>query len=81
MNPVKSQLKSKTEARLAPKTEKLDFSRPDLIDKDALMFSKYVWASVHGDKPFPSHYFGEHGKGLKALGLKVDSNVIEDLDD
>lgn len=81
MNPVKSQLKSKTEARLAPKTEKLDFSRPDLIDKDALMFSKYVWASVHGDKPFPSHYFGAHGKGLKALGLKVDPNVIEDLDD
>ncbi len=81
MNPVKSQLKSKTEARLAPKTEKLDFSRPDLIDKDALLFSKYVWASIHGDKPFPSNYFGAHGKGLKALGLKVDPNVIVDLDD
>jgi YVTN family beta-propeller protein len=81
MNPAKNQMKSKTEARLAPKTEKLDFSRPDLIDKDALMFSKYVWATTHGDKPFPSQYFGAHGKGLKALGLKVDPNVVKDLDD
>lgn len=72
MNPDKKDIKSKTQARLAPKTEKLDFSRPDRIDKDALMFSKYVWSTIHGDKPFPSQYFGDHGKGLKELGLKMD---------
>lgn len=81
MNPNKNNIKSETEAFLAPKTEKLDFSRPDLIDKDALLFSKYVWSTIHGDKPFPSQYFGAHGKGLKRLGLKIDSNVVKDMDD
>ncbi|MFV8347523.1 bifunctional YncE family protein/alkaline phosphatase family protein [Flavobacterium sp. ZB4P13] len=80
MNPAKKDMKSKTQARLAPKTEKLDFSRPDRIDKDALMFSKYVWATIYGDKPFPSQYFGDHGKGLKQLDLKIDTSV-KDLDD
>lgn len=81
MNPDKKNMKSKAEARLAPKTEKLDFSKPDLIDKDALLFSKYVWATIHGDKPFPSQYFGTHGKGLKQLGLKFDPNAVTDMDD
>ena len=76
MNPEKKDMKSKAEARLAPKTEKLDFSKPDLIDKEALLFSKYVWATIHGDKPFPSQYFGAHGKGLKKLGLKYCSIVV-----
>jgi YVTN family beta-propeller protein len=80
MNPEKKDMKSKTQAYLAPKTEKLDFSRPDRIDKDALMFSKYVWSTIHGDKPFPSKYFGDHGKGLKELGLKTDPNA-KDADD
>jgi len=81
MNPEKKDMKSKAEARLAPKTEKLDFSKPDLIDKEALLFSKYVWATIHGDKPFPSQYFGAHGKGLKKLGLKVDPTAKTDMDD
>lgn len=81
LNPPKNAIKSKTQARLAPKTEKLDFSRPDLIDNDALMFSKYVWSTVYGDKPFPSQFFGAHGKGLKPLGLKIDPNGVKDLDD
>lgn len=81
LNPPKKAIKSKTEARLAPKTEKLDFSKPDLIDNDAMMFSKYVWSTVNGDKPFPSQYFGAHGKGLKTLGLKIDPNGVKDLDD
>jgi YVTN family beta-propeller protein len=81
MNPETKAMNSKTQSLLAPKTEKLDFSRPDRIDKDALMFSKYVWSTIHGDKPFPSQYFGDHGKGLKQLGLKTDPNAKKDLDD
>jgi YVTN family beta-propeller protein len=81
MNPDKKNIKSKTQARLAPKTEKLDFSKPDRIDKDALMFSKYVWSTIYGDKPFPTHYFGDHGKGLKELDLKIDTSVKKDSDD
>lgn len=80
LNPPKNQIKSKTTARLAPLTQKMDFSKPDLIDKDALLFSEYVWSTIHGDKPFPKAYFGAHQKGLKALGLKVDPKSEEDDD-
>lgn len=80
MNPPKEKIKSKTTARLAPKTQRMDFSKPDLIDKDALLFSQYVWSTIHGDKPFPKKYFGAHGKGLKALGLKIDPKSRKDDD-
>ncbi|MCU7551604.1 hypothetical protein OCK74_20955 [Chitinophagaceae bacterium LB-8] len=80
MNPAKEMIKNKTTARLAPLTQRMDFSRPDLIDRDALLFSEYVWSTIHGDKPFPKQYFGAHGKGLKALGLKIDPRFKEDDD-
>lgn len=80
LNPRKDQIKSKTTARLAPLTQKMDFSKPDLIDKDALLFSEYVWSTIHGDTPFPKAYFGAHQKGLKALGLKVDPKSEEEDD-
>jgi YVTN family beta-propeller protein len=80
MNPPKEKIKSKTTAKLAPLTQKMDFSLPDLIDKDALLFSKYVWSTIHGDLPFPKEYFGAHGKGLKALGLKIDASFKDDDD-
>lgn len=80
MNPVKKKISSKTTLKLAPLTAKMDFSKPDLIDKDALLFSEYIWSTVHGDKPFPKEYFGPHGKGLKALGLKADAQS-KDNDD
>jgi len=80
MNPPKDKMTSKTMRRLAPLTQKLDFSRPDLIDNDALMFSQYIWSTVHGDRAFPGKFFGAHGKGLKALGLKIDASMEDDDD-
>ncbi|WP_114940751.1 bifunctional YncE family protein/alkaline phosphatase family protein [Mucilaginibacter endophyticus] len=80
MNPPKKKMTSKTMIRLAPLTQKLDFSKPDLNDKDALLFSEYLWSTIHGDIPFPKAYFGAHGKGLKALGLKADPQFKDDDD-
>jgi hypothetical protein len=80
MNPSRAMIKNKTTARLAPLTQRMDFSKPDLIDKDALLFSRYVWSTLYGDRPFPREYFGPHGKGLKALGLKKDPH-FKDEDD
>jgi len=80
MNPSRAMIKNKTTARLAPLTQRMDFSRPDLIDKDALLFSQYVWSTLYGDRPFPKEYFGAHGKGLKALGLKKDPAFKEEDD-
>lgn len=78
MNPEVKDMESKTEALLAPKTMKLNFTRPDKIDEDALLFSKYVWSTIYGDRPFPEHYFGAHGRGLKQLRLKIDPNAKEE---
>ena len=58
--------------------EKLDFSRPDQIDRDAELLSRYIWATVRGDERFPVEYTGAHGKGLKALGLRLEPNVKDD---
>jgi hypothetical protein len=80
MNPPKKKMTSKTMIKLAPLTQKLDFSKPDLNDKDALLFSEYLWSTIHGDIPFPKAYFGAHGKGLKALGLKADPQFKDDDD-
>jgi hypothetical protein len=80
MNPKKTAFQSKTTARLAHLTQRMDFSKPDLIDKDALLFSEYVWSTIHGDEPFPKEYFGNHQKGLKTLGLKLDPNYKDDDD-
>jgi len=80
LNPAIETMKSKTTARLAPLTRRMDFSKPDLIDRDALLFSEYVWSTIHGDKPFPKQFFGAHGKGLKALGLKIDPKSRDDDD-
>lgn len=80
MNPPKKKMTSKTLLKLAPLTAKMDFSKPDLNDKNALIFSEYLWSSVHGDEPFPKQYFGPHGKGLKALGLKIDPMFKDDDD-
>ena len=79
MSPPKDKM-SKTMAQLAPLTAKMDFSRPDLIDHDALLFSQYIWSTIYGDRPFPKKYFAVQPKNLKALGLKVDKNFKDDDD-
>lgn len=72
---------SATAAKLAPLTENLDFSGPDRIDKDAVMFSRWVWATIHGDVPFPVEFTGAHGKGLAALGLQIEKSADDDDDE
>jgi hypothetical protein len=71
---------SKTHSMLVPLIKHLDFSAPDRLDKDTVLFSRYVWSTVRGDEPFPVDFAGSHGKGLKALGLEF-SSVLEDGDD
>ena len=81
VNPDPKAAPNKTQAALAPQTLDMDFSKPDLIDRDALVFSRWAWSTVRGDEPFPIDYFGPHGKGLQALGLRLDPNAIDDDDD
>jgi hypothetical protein len=80
-NPNPKAAPTKSQAQLAPQTLNMDFSKPDCIDDDALVFSSWVWSTVRGDEPFPKEYFGAHGKGLSALGLRLDPHVVADDDD
>jgi hypothetical protein len=72
MNPPKNKL-GKTTAKLATLTQHMDFSKPDMIDSDALLFSKYIWSTIYGERPFPTKYFSVQPKNLRALGLQLSS--------
>jgi hypothetical protein len=55
----------------------MDFSKPDLVNDDAL--NRIIWHSIKGDARYPAEFAGPHGKGLKNLGLI--SSQIRDGDD
>jgi hypothetical protein len=69
---------SKKERYWAKKVQKLDFSKPDLINDDT--FNRYIWHSIKGDARYPSEFVGGHGKGLKVLGLVRDKSAKDDDD-
>jgi autotransporter-associated beta strand protein/YVTN family beta-propeller protein len=60
----------------AKKVQKMDFSKPDLINED--IFNRYIWHSIKGNARYPSEFVGGHGKGLKALGLVLDKSRDDD---
>ena len=62
----------------ARKVQKMDFSKPDLVNDD--IFNRYLWHSIKGDARYPSEFVGGHGKGLKQLGL-VLTQAGKDPDD
>lgn len=74
-----------------PKTAKLDglrlqmaqqslsvrFDEPDRVDDDTL--NRIIWHSVMGvDAPYPAEWAGPHGRGLKALDLKLGGEDVAD---
>lgn len=67
------------EKKLAARVGALDFSKPDLIDEDAL--NRAIWMETRPGEAYPAAYAGAHGKGLKALGLRLDANAADDDDD
>ena len=70
--------KTRAEKALAARIAALDFSKPDLIDDDAL--NRAQWMETHPGERYPVEYTGAHGKGLKALGLRLDPNAQVDDD-
>jgi hypothetical protein len=60
----------------AKKVQKMDFSKPDLINED--LFNRYIWHSIKGNARYPSEFVGGHGKGLKQLGLVLDKSRDDD---
>jgi hypothetical protein len=56
----------------ARQSRRLDLSKPDYGDMDELK-NHILWASVHGDRPYPKEWTGAHGRGLKKRGLVIQS--------
>ena len=57
-----------------------DLSRPDRINDD--VFNRVLWHEAKGAAtPYPVQFTGAHGRGLKALGLRLDSATRPDADD
>jgi DNA-binding beta-propeller fold protein YncE len=48
-----------------------DLSHPDRIDDDT--FNRILWYAVKGDAPYPTALAGAHGRGLRALGLRLEA--------
>ena len=69
--------KTRAEKKLAARVAAFDFAKPDLIDEDAL--NRAIWRETRPGERYPAEFAGAHGKGLKALGLKLTAQ--EDVDD
>jgi hypothetical protein len=59
-------------------TASLDLSLPDRAEED--IFNRVLWHAACGDEPYPAEFAGAHGRGLAALGLRLDPNVEPDDD-
>ena len=68
--------KTPAEKKLAAKVAKFDFSKPDLIDDDAL--NRDLWAQTRPGERYPVEFAGAHGKGLRALGLTLTGEPDND---
>ena len=77
--PPKPPPKTAAEKKLAARIAALDFSKPDIIDDDTL--NRAQWLETRPGEPYPAKFAGAHGKGLKALGLRLDPSVADDDDD
>jgi hypothetical protein len=70
---------AKPDKALAARISALDFTKPDVIDEDAL--NRAIWLETRPGEPYPAEYAGAHGKGLKALGLCLDASAVDADDD
>ena len=68
--------KNHAEKKLAAKVAKFDFTKPDLIDDDAL--NRDLWAQTRPGERYPVEFAGAHGKGLRALGLTLTGEPDND---
>ena len=76
MNKQTSQLRGE-ELYWAQKSLEQSFDEPDQADEDTL--NRIIWHSVKGvDEPYPAHLAGAHGRGLKALRLKLGAGDDDD---
>ncbi len=76
LNPPLKELKGKAR-ELAELSLAQDLSRPDRIDDDD--FNVIIWHAMKGtEAAYPKAWAGAHGRGLKALGLRLVNGRVSD---
>lgn len=71
--------KTRSDKKLAARIAALDFSKPDFrLDDDA--FNRAIWMETRPGERYPEEFAGAHGRGLKALGLKIARGEDDDDD-
>jgi hypothetical protein len=74
LNKDPRELKGKARA-WAEEGRRLDLRRPDAVDDDR--FNRLLWYAVKGEgAAYPAGYAGAHGRGLKALGLRLEKGSV-----
>jgi len=59
----------------AEQSQSLDLSGPDRADDELL--NRILWHAARGaDEAYPAEWAGAHGRGLKALGLRLDKGKM-----
>ena len=76
MNKEVSELQGE-ELRWALKSIAEPFEEVDRADEDTL--NRILWHSVKGvNTPYPAHFAGAHGRGLRSLGLQLGGPEEDD---
>jgi YVTN family beta-propeller protein len=76
LNPPLSSLRGK-QRYWAQQSQQIPWHIVDGAEEDTL--NRILWHAVRGvDAPYPSHYAGAHGKGLKALNLRLNPAADDD---
>jgi hypothetical protein len=63
---------------LADVSQKQNLTVPDAADEDEL--NRVLWFAARGEENYPKEFAGAHGRGLKALHLRLDQSIEEDDD-
>jgi YVTN family beta-propeller protein len=63
---------------MAELSERQNLNVPDAADEDGL--NRVLWYAARGEESYPREFAGAHGRGLKALHLRLDASVKEDDD-
>ncbi len=75
LNPPASSLRG--EARgLALLSARQNWKVPDAVEDPAL--NRATWSVVHPDRPYPKEWEGPHGRGLRAKGLALAEEPMDD---
>jgi DNA-binding beta-propeller fold protein YncE len=68
--------KTPAQKQLMAKSQKLDFTKPDVAGDAGL--NRILWQAARGSARYPLEWEGAHGKGLKKRGLKLAGGKVDD---